>query len=95
VIGFGLTVCLVVAMRSDPQLRALVEETALRAIGAGEVAEGNSAQADAIGSLGYLPGSAEAQALDQLGLTGDTSGAAPATSGMPPSKVKINRPTSG
>lgn len=101
IIGFGLTACLVVALRTEPQLRAVVENLALAVIGSGDErvagapgVQGN-AQADAINGLGYAPGSEEARVLEQLGISGEPAPAAPTTSQMPQSRVKINRPGSG
>ena len=55
IIGFGLTACLVVALRTDPQLRSLVEDAAFWAIGAADprVQNGEAAQTSAIEGLGY------------------------------------------
>lgn len=100
IIGFGLMACFVVALRSDPQLRGLVEDLALRAMGGGSQgqAPGGDVQARAIGQLGYKAGSEEARVLDQLGITGTQrgtqTGTAPDTSRMPQSRIKINRPPS-
>jgi hypothetical protein len=98
VIGFCLTALFLVALRADPQLRAAVEQVALSVIGGvrDEQAPG-AAQADPIDTSGYAPGSEEALALQQLGITGTTeiSGAtastAPETSLLPESRIKINR----
>lgn len=99
IIGFGLMACLVVALRTDPQLRSLVEDAAFWAIGADDPRQqsGAGSQADAIEGLDYAAGSEEARVLEQLGITDaspDTAQAAPANSQMPRSRVKINRPTS-
>lgn len=101
IIGFGLTACLVMALRTDPQLRSMVEDLALAAIGAGNAeaagANGKAARAQTTGidALGYADGSEEAQTLDALGMSGAPAQGAPFTSHMPPSRVKINRPGSG
>lgn len=97
-IGFALTACFVVALRSEPQLRAAVEDLALAAIGrvapqeAGRGAgQGADAQAAAIASLGYAPGSDEARALETLGISQIAGSAAPAQSQLPVSRVQVNR----
>ncbi|MBB3993357.1 hypothetical protein GGR95_000985 [Sulfitobacter undariae] len=97
-IGFGLTACFVVALRTEPQLRAAVQDLALAAIGgtAQQSANGiGNPQAAAIDSLGYAAGSEESLMLDRLGITGEAPRAAPTLSRMPQSRVKVNRPGSG
>ncbi len=94
IIGFGLTACFVVALRTEPQLRAVVEELALAVIGAEgrQTADtGRDPQAAAIDSLGYAEGSQEARTLEQLGIAGSDAPSAPSSSQMPQSRVKINR----
>jgi hypothetical protein len=97
IIGFGLSACLIVALRTDPQLRSMVEDTVLSVIGGTSTAHANveGVSADAISSLGYQPGSEEAQRLEQLGLSGDATEDAPNVGQMPRSRIKINRPGSG
>lgn len=97
IIGFGLSACLIVALRTDPQLRSMVEDTVLSVIGGTSAAQANveGVSADAISSLGYQSGSEEAQRLEQLGLSGDAAGDAPNAGQMPRSRIKINRPGSG
>lgn len=94
VIGFGLTACLVVALRTDPQLRSVVQDLALAVIGGGETqhANTNDVRNDATKGLGYTQGSQEAQALEQLGISGDPSQTRPKAAPMPQSRIKINRP---
>lgn len=97
-IGFGLTICFVVALRTEPQLRAAVENLAIAAISAGDIGSQDSStitQAQAIDSLGYAPGSAEAKTLEQLGISGSDASTAPSTSQLPQSRVKVNRGISG
>jgi len=98
VIGFGLTACFVVALRTEPQLRAAVQDLVMVAIGgSGQQnadAIGNP-QGVAIDSLGYAAGSEEARMLDQLGISGEAPQAASPSSRMPQSRVKVNRPGSG
>jgi hypothetical protein len=98
VIGFALTACLVVALRTEPQLRALVQDLALAAMGATAPEAGGAAnaQADAISGLGYAPQSEEAQVLHELGISGGpVSGTGaqttPVQSQMPQSRIKVNR----
>jgi|AntRauMFilla1563_2_1112583.scaffolds.fasta_scaffold13057_2 hypothetical protein len=58
--------CLVMALRTDPQLRAMVEDLALAVMGV-EPAQATgvaNAQADAIQSLGYAADSEEARVLE-------------------------------
>lgn len=97
IIGFGLSACLIVALRTDPQLRSMVEDTVLSVIGGTSTAQTTveGVSADAISSLGYQPGSEEAQRLEQLGLSGDAAEDAPNVGQMPRSRIKINRPGSG
>lgn len=99
IIGFGLSACLVVALRTDPQLRDFVTETALRVMGAvSEPQAGGSAgnaQADAIHALGYAKGSNEARALEQLGISGVPEQSQPLTAQKPQSRIKVNRGGSG
>lgn len=101
IIGFGLTACLVVALRTDPQLRAVVEDLALAVISSGEAGGGatdvaSNAQTGGIEALGYAQGSEEARVLDQLGIGAEQQvPTAPNVSHMPQSRVKINRPGSG
>ncbi|WP_298857977.1 hypothetical protein [uncultured Sulfitobacter sp.] len=101
IIGFGLMACLVVALRTDPQLRSLVENAAFWVIGATDPrTQGEAApQTDAIDALGYAEGSEEAKILKQMGIRDTAASAGPAqsapvTSQMPQSRVKINRPIS-
>lgn len=107
IIGFGLTACLVVALRTDPQLRGMVQDLALAVMGMTGADQGNpaasaqNAQIAAIADLGFAPDSDEAQMLEELGLMTASGQAAPAqvnASGapqvgqMPTSRIKINRP---
>lgn len=101
IIGFGLTICFVALLRTEPQLRAVVEDIALSSVAAvtgKERAEDRNAQglqtaqADAIAQLDYAPGSEEARVVESLGI-GDAAPSAPGTSALPPSRVKINRGT--
>lgn len=94
IIGFGLTACLVVALRTEPQLRAAVEDLALKVISSSSVqqADAQTAQADGIAALGYAEGSEEDRALQQLGISEQQT---PVVSQMPQSRIKINRPGSG
>lgn len=93
IIGFCLTACFVVALRVEPQLRAVVTDLALAVMGktAEQSVVATDPQADAIRALGYAPGSAEAQTLDQLGISDQTRQGAPVISRMPQSRVKVNR----
>lgn len=96
VIGFALTALLVVALRTEPQLRAMVEDLALAVIGGAEESRqdaAGAAQTGAIDALGFSQGSEEVQLLEQLGI-GETQ-AAPLTSRLPPSTVPVRRPNSG
>lgn len=96
VIGFALTAMLVVALRTEPQLRAMVEDLALAVIGGAEESRqdaAGAAQTGAIDALGFSQGSEEAQLLEQLGI-GETQ-VAPLTSRLPPSTVPVRRPNSG
>ncbi|MEP1765428.1 MAG: hypothetical protein ABJJ53_02055 [Sulfitobacter sp.] len=52
VIGFGLTACFVVALRTEPQLRAVVDELALKAMGLPRAEETAAAQTVEIDALG-------------------------------------------
>ncbi len=96
-IGFGLSACLLVALRTDPQLRAMVQDLALAVISSGDVQQASveDARNDAIRGLGYAEGSQEAQALEQLGISSERPQAKPSASQMPQSRIKINRPGSG
>lgn len=97
VIGFVLSGLLVVALRTEPQLRAVVQDLALAVIGAGGGspqagnASAQSAQAAGINALGYKPDSQEARALETLGISDQPAQTAPLTSQLPVSRVKINR----
>jgi hypothetical protein len=94
IIGFCLTACLLVALRTDPHLRALVEDTALAVMGsAHQTAAAPDPQAEAIRAPGSAKGSNEAQMLEQLGISGETPKPAKVASQMPQSTVKVNRPT--
>ena len=98
VIGFGLTFGFVVALRTEPELRTAVENLAIAAIAAGDVGSQDApanAQAQAIDSLGYAPGSEENATLNQLGISGSDGPTAPVASRLPQSRVKINRGGSG
>ena len=96
IIGFCLTACLVVALRTEPQLRAMVEGMALSVIGSSQQAEETTdPQADAIKALGYAEGSKEAKVLEQLGVSGNVRQAAPVAGRMPQSRIKVNRAGSG
>ncbi|WP_299024433.1 hypothetical protein [uncultured Sulfitobacter sp.] len=98
VIGFGLTACLMVALRTDPQLRAMVQDVTMAAVGASmpdSAGQTANAQSDAIRALGYAQGSDEARALETLGISDSAAPQQPTTARMPQSRVKINRPGSG
>jgi len=98
VIGFGLTFGFVVALRTEPELRTAVENLAIAAIAAGDIGSQEApanAQAQAIDSLGYAPGSKENTTLNQLGISGSDANTAPSGSQLPESRVKINRGISG
>jgi hypothetical protein len=97
IIGFGLSACLLMALRTDPQLRDMVQDLTLAVIGGGDAqhASAEDVRNDAIRGLGYTPGSQEAQALEQLGISGERPQARPNTGQMPQSRIKINRPGSG
>jgi hypothetical protein len=94
IIGFCLTVCFVVALRTEPQLRALVTDMALVVIGSSQPAD-TDPQAEAIDAFGYAQGSKEAQVLEQLGIAGDMHQPERITARMPVSTVKVNRAWSG
>ncbi len=65
IIGFCLTACLVVALRTEPQLRAMVEGMALSVIGSSQQAEETTdPQADAI--KGDLPLPVQGQLLREF-----------------------------
>jgi hypothetical protein len=76
IIGFGLTACLVVALRTDPQLRSMVEDLAMAAIGAsglepaGANGTSQSAQAAGIAALGVAQNSEHQRKLEALGIAG-------------------------
>lgn len=91
VIGFGLAICLAVGLRTDPQMRAMVEELALAAMGAADGAGGDHPQVAGIDALDYPAGSEEARLLDELGISGEADSAAPTQSHMPQSRIKVNR----
>jgi hypothetical protein len=77
IIGFGLTACLVVALRTDPQLRGMVEDLAMAAIGASESQHadtGQSAQSTGIAALGVAKDSEHHRALETLGIADQNSG---------------------
>jgi len=98
IIGFGLTACFVVALRTEPQLRAMVEDLALSVIdgvASEKAAISADPQVEAIQSLGYAPGSEEGRVLEQLGISGDARQPAPVAGRMPQSRIKVNRPGSG
>lgn len=96
-IGFGLTACALVAVRTEPQLRQLVEQVALSAIGAGQTATqdaqgaSSSTQQTAIAALGYDPAGPEAATLKTLGISGDSQPSRVQTGQLPVSRVKVNR----
>jgi hypothetical protein len=98
IIGFGLTALLVVALRTDPQLRSVVEDLAMKAMGISgrdQTVSAQTAQTNGINALGYAQGSQEAQVVETLGIAETGEQDAPAISRMPQSRVKINRPGSG
>ena len=91
-----------VALRTDPQLRSLVEDAAFWAIGAADprAQNGEAAQTSAIEGFGYGEDSEEARVLKELGITDAATStgsvqSAPVASTMPQSRVKIYRPNSG
>ncbi|UWR23256.1 hypothetical protein [Sulfitobacter sp. S190] len=100
IIGFGLTACLVVVVRTDPQVRAIADDLALAAVasvmGPPDPASADvaAAQDAAIEGLGYVPGSAQADTIEQLGLSQQQT-SAPGTSSLPKSRVTIRRGTDG
>ena len=57
IIGFGLSACLILALRTDPQLRSMVDDLVLTVIGASDeqraaaaLSGSQAAESDAIGS---------------------------------------------
>ncbi|MEH6644722.1 hypothetical protein [Sulfitobacter sp.] len=97
IIGFGLTACLVVALRTEPQLRTMVEDMALTVMGASDErrAAASSVPSDPQAAAANAPNSEETGALKKLGTSdalGQTSGT---QGGLPPSNIKVNRGISG
>lgn len=94
IIGFGLMACLLVAIRTDPQLRAMVDDAALAVIGAtvpeqqSSTAEQTAEHAAALEELGIDP---QSTGIAGLQPAGGTSNAKPTVRHMPESKVKIHR----
>lgn len=79
IIGFGLMACLLVAIRTDPELRAMVDDAALAVIGA---AMPDTQEVDAQNTA----------ALAELGLDAQSAaGSSSSVSHMPQSTVKIRR----
>ena len=94
IIGFGLMACLLVAIRTDPQLRAMVDDAALAVIG-GVMSEQESGAGDrtdqhnaAVAELGLDPDSAGAGVVNSVRIG---SAENPAVRHMPQSTVKIHR----
>ncbi len=97
IIGFGLSACLLFALRTDPQLQGVVEDLVVSVVGGSSAAHASveGASGDAIRGLGYAEGSEEKKALEQLGISDDPSEGVPRVGQMPQSRIKINRPGSG
>lgn len=89
IIGFGLVACLLVAIRTDPELRAMVDDAALAAI-SGAMPEKHNAETEehaaALAELGLEAQVSNAGAVMPVGVEGK-----PAVRHMPASKVKIHR----
>lgn len=102
IIGFGLTACLVVALRTDPQLRGMVEDMTMAAIGASDSqqagADGTtqSAQTAGITTLGVAQNEhQQAIPASDVENTSTQRQGGPVITRMPQSRIKINRPSSG
>ncbi len=94
IIGFGLMACLIVAIRTDPQLRTMVDNAALAVI-SGAMPEKQGSEAGqtaehlaALEELGIDPQSSD---VDLTRSGGGTTNVKPAVRQMPESKVKIRR----
>ena len=90
IIGFGLMACLIVAIRTNPELRAMVDKAALAVISAAmpEAEDGAEQHAAAVAELGLDAQSSEVAPTMPVG-TGST--VKPAVRQMPESRVKIHR----
>ena len=91
IIGFGLMACLLVAIRTNPELRAMVDDAALAVIG-GVMSETQNAEnaehAAALAELGLEAQVGDAALAMPKGL--DAEGK-PAVRQLPASTVKIHR----
>ena len=97
IIGFGLTACLVVALRTDPQLRAMVENTALKIISASDErrAAASPVSSDPQTEAAKASATEKRGALKTLGTSGSLGQTSGTQGGLPPSTIKVNRGVSG
>ena len=94
VIGFVLMACLIVAIRTDPQLRTMVDDAALAVI-SGAMPEKQQSEAtqtaDHLGALEELGLDPHGSAGNLVKSGGVTATGKPSAGHMPESKVKIHR----
>lgn len=90
IIGFGLMACLLVAIRTDPELRAMVDDAALAVIGAA-MPDAQEADAQNTAALAELGLDAQSTDIGAFAPSGDGADGKPAVQHMPKSTVKIHR----
>lgn len=88
IIGFGLTACLIVAIRTDPELRAMVDDAALAVISTAMPQDQADQHTQALAELGLDPQSSDVDAAE---FAGQASAVKAVGSQMPASKVKVHR----
>lgn len=94
IIGFGLMTCLLVALRTDPQLRAMVDDAAIAVMGKVAAAQGDVPKEDAQAQAEQAQPDApqeDADMMVKLGLKSAPQPVKPPVRQMPESTVKVHR----
>lgn len=91
IIGFGLSACLILALRTDPQLRSMVDDLVLKVIGASDEQRAAAALSGSQAAESDAIGSEEARTQESSGIMRIPATTPAADEHSVSSGVKINR----
>ena len=91
IIGFGLSACLILALRTDPQLRSMVDDLVLTVIGASDEQRAAAALSGSQAAESDTIGSEETRTQESSGIMRIPATAPAADEHSVSSGVKINR----
>ncbi|UWR27191.1 hypothetical protein K3757_04405 [Sulfitobacter sp. S223] len=91
IIGFGLSACLILALRTDPQLRSMVDDLVLTVIGASDEQRAAAALSGSQAAESDAIGSEEARTQESSGIMRIPATTPAADEHSVSSGVKINR----